>query len=150
MRADRHIIGWVTLIQVFLIRSSNIFISYITRIVVNEKHFKTSFSQFRPFTKIIDFDHAKFPESISYKDVVWRKFIEIDTNRIFSKNEVLQERKLSYPFQSIRYNNVVVRKQIYFSPTFLKSWVHISDDIACAEGGSQCKDRYRDLPLSNS
>ena len=34
---DPHSIGWVTLIQVFLIRTSNIFISYITRTVVNEK-----------------------------------------------------------------------------------------------------------------
>ena len=32
---------------------------------------------------------------------------------------------------------MVVTKQIYFRPTFLKSWVHISDDIAGVVGGLQ-------------
>ena len=32
---------------------------------------------------------------------------------------------------------MVVTKQIYFWPTFLKSWVHISDDIAVVVGGLQ-------------
>ena len=36
-----------------------------------------------------------------------------------------QEPEFSYHF-SVSYNNVVVTKQIYFSPTFLKSWVQIS------------------------
>ena len=40
-------------------------------------------------------------------------------------------------FQSIVYNNVVVTKQIYFSTTFLKSWVRISDNVAGAVGGPQ-------------
>ena len=45
-------------------------------------------------------------------------------------------------------NDVVVTKKI--SPTFLKSWIHISDKIARLAGGLQynyrvCK--HRDLPL---
>ena len=36
-----------------------------------------------------------------------------------------QKPEFSYHF-SVSYNNVVVTKQIYFSPTFLKSWFQIS------------------------
>ena len=32
------------------------------------------------------------------------------------------------------YNNVVDTKQIYFSTLFLKSWVHISDNVAGVVG----------------
>ena len=35
------------------------------------------------------------------------------------------------------YKNLVVTKQIYFSPTFLKSGVHISDNIAGVVGDPQ-------------
>ena len=61
-----------------------------------------------------------------------------------------QKRKLSYSFQLISYNNVVVKNQIYFSPTFLKSEVFISDNIVCVVGGSQCNYTLRHFPLSNS
>ena len=47
-----------------------------------------------------------------------------------------QEPEFSYHF-SVSYNNVVVTKQIYFSPTFLKSWVHIYGNITGIEGGPQ-------------
>ena len=40
-------------------------------------------------------------------------------------------------FQPVSYNNVVGTKQIYFSSVFLKSWVHISDNIAGVVGASQ-------------
>ena len=40
-------------------------------------------------------------------------------------------------FQSISYNNVVDTKQTYFSPTFLKPWVHISDNVVGLVGGPQ-------------
>ena len=43
----------------------------------------------------------------------------------------------SYFFQSINYNNVVDTKQIYFSPTFSKSWMKISDNIAGVLGDPQ-------------
>ena len=43
----------------------------------------------------------------------------------------------SYFFQSINYNNVVDTKQIYFSPTFSKSWMRISDNIAGVLGDPQ-------------
>ena len=33
-------------------------------------------------------------------------------------------------FFSVSHNNVVVTKQIYFSPTFFKSWACIPDNIA--------------------
>ena len=42
----------------------------------------------------------------------------------------------SYFFQSINYN-VVDTKQIYFSPTFSKSWMKISDNIAGVLGDPQ-------------
>ena len=49
---------------------------------------------------------------------------------------VIQKHEFSYPFfQSVSYSNVIVTKQMYFSPTFLKSWVHTSDNIARAVGG---------------
>ena len=72
---------------------------------------------------------------------------------MFSKKGVLQKRKLSYPFQSMSYNNLVIRKQLYFLPTFLKSWVHSSDNTARVVGGSQYKYRgyrHRDFPLFNN
>ena len=47
-----------------------------------------------------------------------------------------QELEFSYHF-SVSYNNVVVTKQIYFSPTFLKSWVHIYGNITGIDGGPQ-------------
>ena len=40
-------------------------------------------------------------------------------------------------FFLISYNNVVATKQIFFSPTFLKLWVNISDSIAGVVGGPQ-------------
>ena len=73
--------------------------------------------------------------------------------RIFSKKGVLQKRKFFYPFQSRSYNNVVVTKQIYFSPRFLKSLVHISDNIAHVVAGSQYNYRWcrrRSFSLSNN
>ena len=37
----------------------------------------------------------------------------------------------------ISYNNVVDTKQIYISPTFLKPWDHISDNVAGVVEGPQ-------------
>ena len=54
------------------------------------------------------------------------------------KYEYFEKREFSYPFfPSIVYNNVAVTKQIYFLTTLLKSWVHISDNIAGLEGAPQ-------------
>ena len=41
-------------------------------------------------------------------------------------------------FQSIRYNNMVDTKQIYFSRTFLKPWAQLSSNVAGVVGGPQC------------
>ena len=38
---------------------------------------------------------------------------------------------------SVSHNDVVATKQIYFSPTLLKSLIHISDNIAGIVEGSQ-------------
>ena len=38
-------------------------------------------------------------------------------------------------FQSITCENPIGTKQIYLSPTFLKSWSHISDNITGVVGG---------------
>ena len=43
-------------------------------------------------------------------------------------------------FQWINYNNVVAAKQIYFLSAFLKSWVHISDNLAGEVGSPQQRD----------
>ena len=40
-------------------------------------------------------------------------------------------------FQAISYKNLVITRQIYFLRTFLKSWVHVSDDIAGVVGDPQ-------------
>ena len=72
-------------------------------------------------TEIIEFENVKFPKRISSKDSVWRGFLEIDSNSTFSKKGVPKKREFS--------------NQIYFSPTFWKSWVHISDNIAGVVGG---------------
>ena len=112
-----HSIGWVTLMQVFLIRASNIF--YFTY-----------------------YPHSGQLKIFQTMDIRW--------TLVFSRKEMRQKRKLSYSFQLISYNNVVVKNQIYFSPTFLKSEVFISDNIVCVVGGSQCNYTLRDFPLSNS
>ena len=41
---------------------------------------------------MIEFDHVKFPESISSGDGVWINFLEIDSNRMSSKKGVLLKR----------------------------------------------------------
>ena len=112
----------------------------ITRLVRSlENISKSLFHVIMSSTKIIEFDIVKFPKSISSKDGVWREYLEIDSNSTFSKKKwALCNREFSYSFfQSISYNNVVVTKQFFFSPIFLKSWIHISDNIAGVVGGPQ-------------
>ena len=62
------------------------------------------------------------------------KNAEIDSNSVFLKRWMLQKRQFSCYFQSITYNDVIVTKQIYLSLTFLKSWIHIFDNIASVIG----------------
>ena len=58
----------------------------------------------------MEFEQVTFPASISSDDGIWREFLEIDNNSMFSKKWVLQKRKFSYPvFQLLRYNKVIVR-----------------------------------------
>ena len=40
-------------------------------------------------------------------------------------------------FQAINYKDLLGKKLIYFSPTFLKSWVHIFDNVAGVVEGPQ-------------
>ena len=108
--------------------------------MVNQKYLKTSLSPnkvlIRSFTEIIEFDNVKFHKSISFKDGVWREFIEIGSNSNFSKNKFFKL-WIFLVFFSVSYNNVVITKKIYFSPTFLKLWVHISGNFAAVVGGPQ-------------
>ena len=68
---------------------------------------------------MIEFDIVKFPKNISSKDGVSREFIEIDSNGyVFKKMSTSETWIFLYFFQSISYNTVVDRKQIYFSPHF--------------------------------
>ena len=69
----------------FLWRTTNIFISNITRIVVNQKYFKALFPLIRYSTRIIEFDHVNLPSSISFEDDVYREFLDIDSNSMLSK-----------------------------------------------------------------
>ena len=56
----------------------------------------------------------------------------------FQKNEYFKKCEFSYLFfQSISYKKVFVTKKIYFSLKFLKSLVHISNNIAGIVGGPQ-------------
>ena len=65
-------------------------------------------------------------------------FLQLTVAVRFQKNGYFKKREFSCPFfQSIIYNKLVVTKQIYFLTTFLKSWVHIYDNIAGVVGGPQ-------------
>ena len=78
---------------------------------------------FRSCNIINEFGNVKFSKSLSCKDGVFKK---ISTSK----------REFSYLFShSTSHNKVVVSKRIYFSPTYLKLWVHISDNIAGVVGG---------------
>ena len=81
--------------------------------------------------KIIQFDKVNVLKSISLKESVWREILELVSNSTFSKKKKSVLQKCEF---SISYNNVVVTKQIYLSPTFLKSWSQISDYIEDAVG----------------
>ena len=63
--------GWVTFIQVFFKFVQAIFLFHISRAYWSIKNnSKTLVHLIRPSTKIIEFDHVKFPESISSEDGV--------------------------------------------------------------------------------
>ena len=105
---------------------------------MNQKDFKTSILLIRSSTKIYEFDKIRFPQNIKSKDGVWREFLKIDSSVMSSKRWILRKREFSYTFsQSISYNHVVDIKQIYFSSTLLKLWVHISDTVAGVIGDPQ-------------
>ena len=55
----------------------------------------------------------------------------------FQKKISTSKRFFYYFLQSMKYNNVVVTLQINFSPTFLKLWVHISDNIEGVAGSPE-------------
>ena len=69
----------------FVLRTKNIFVSNITRMVVSQKYFKPLFHLIRFSTKVIEFVHINFSASISSEDGVREEFIEIDSNSMFSK-----------------------------------------------------------------
>ena len=65
------------------------------------------------------------------KKVFEEKFLSLSVTVRFLKKKKRVLQKCEF---SISYNNVVVTKQIYLSPTFLKSWSQISDYIEDAVG----------------
>ena len=113
----------------FLIQTSNILfpISFVQWSIKNVS--KAFFHLISSWTKKIEFGYVKFTESIPSEEGVSKEFLEIGRNSKFSKQRVLQKCKFSFSFQSISYNEVISTKQICFSPTFLKSWIYISDNI---------------------
>ena len=54
---------------------------------------KPLFYIIRPSTKIIEFDNVKLPKNLSYKDGVWREFIEIYRTMRPQKKWLPQKRK---------------------------------------------------------
>ena len=82
---------------------------------------KQLFNLIKFSTKITEFDNVKFP----------REFPKIDRNSAFSKQNKTKQNKTKQKneysknanflilfFQSVSHNNLVVTKQVYFSPTF--------------------------------
>ena len=143
---DAPSIGWVTLIQEFLILTGDIFISNITSTVVNRKYF--SFSLLGLPRKQLNLTMWNFPKVNHLKMVIEENFLRLTGTVRFLKNEYFKNVNFlilsililfSYPypilsyfsflFDSAWYNYLVVIKQIYFS----KSDVHISDNIAGVE-----------------
>ena len=143
---DAPSIGWVTLIQEFLILTGDIFISNITSTVVNRKYF--SFSLLGLPRKQLNLTMWNFPKVNHLKMVIEENFLRLTGTVRFLKNEYFKNVNFlilsililfSYPypilsyfsflFHSAWYNYLVVIKQIYFS----KSDVHISDNIAGVE-----------------
>ena len=143
---DTPSIGWVTLIQEFLILTGDIFISNITSTVVNRKYF--SFSLLGLPRKQLNLTMWNFPKVNHLKMVIEENFLRLTGTVRFLKNEYFKNVNFlilsililfSYPypilsyfsflFHSAWYNYLVVIKQIYFS----KSDVHISDNIAGVE-----------------
>ena len=59
-------------------------------------------------------------------------FLRLTVTVRFQKNDYFKKANFAtcFFFQSVSYNNIVLTKQIYFSSLFLKSRVHISDNIA--------------------
>ena len=143
---DAPSIGWVTLIQEFLILTGDIFISNITSTVVNRKYF--SFSLLGLPRKQLNLTMWNFPKVNHLKMVIEENFLRLTGTVRFLKNEYFKNVNFlilsililfsyTYPilsyfsflFHSAWYNYLVVIKQIYFS----KSDVHISDNIAGVE-----------------
>ena len=143
---DAPSIGWVTLIQEFLILTGDIFISNITSTVVNRKYFSSSLLGLP--RKQLNLTMWNFPKVNHLKMVIEENFLRLTGTVRFLKNEYFKNVNFlilsililfSYPyhilsyfsflFHSAWYNYLVVIKQIYFS----KSDVHISDNIAGVE-----------------
>ena len=63
------------------------------------------------------------------KIVIEEKFFRLTVKVNFQIKEYFKNvNSLIFFFPSISYNNVIVRKQTYFSPISFKSWVYISDN----------------------
>ena len=76
----------------------------------SQKYFNSFFHLIRSSTKIIQFDHVAFHETISFEDGVGREFLDLTVTVCFQKNECFQNVKfLTLFLKSISYNNVVVR-----------------------------------------
>ena len=100
------------------------------------KIFQNLFHLIRSFTEINELTVRNFPGVYHLKMVCEKNFLRLTVTGCFQKMST-SKMWIFLLFLSVTYNNVVITKQIYFSSTFLKSWVHISDNIAGVVGGTE-------------
>ena len=72
--------------------TSDILISDITSIVVNQNISTPFVNLIKSSIEIIELDNVKYPNKIYSKDSIWRELTEIDSNSTFSKKNKKQNK----------------------------------------------------------
>ena len=72
--------------------TSDILISDITSIVVNQNVSTPFVNLIKSSIEIIELDNVKYPNKIYSKDSIWRELTEIDSNSTFSKKNKKQNK----------------------------------------------------------
>ena len=72
--------------------TSDILISDITSIVVNQNVSTPFVNLIKSSIEIIELDNVKYPNKIFSKDSIWRELTEIDSNSTFSKKNKKQNK----------------------------------------------------------
>ena len=101
----------------FVILTSDVFISNITSVVVNQKYLNVSYILLSSTLIHLNLKMQNFRN-------LYHPKLEIDSNIKFSKNEYFKNVNFLIIF-SVSYNNVVVTKQIWFSPIYKNTALHL-------------------------